>query len=344
MKLIHTADLHLSSSLSSLLNKDKQSKIMFNTFKRLIDYSKENDINHILISGDLFDTPYPDINIVNDLLYLIESNPNITFYYLRGNHDEGFEFNKQIDNLKLFNNTFKKYYINNICISGIEHSNNLYNQIDLDINYINILMLHGTIDTKSDSYYLDKKELISKNPNYIALGHLHKTIMTEENNIIINNPGCLEPHGFDELGDNGFIIIDINEDNEKISSKFINFSETRFERVNLDISNINSILEIKDLILNKYQPNDNLYIEISLIGESNLINNKLLNELNLELSNKYQYIKVSNNTSPIFDYNDYINRNDIIGITIRNIMNKDYDEDTKKKMCLETIKYLNGGK
>ena len=58
MKLIHCADLHLDSDMTSNLTKEKAKERrteLLVTFQRMITYAKENDVHHILISGDLYD-------------------------------------------------------------------------------------------------------------------------------------------------------------------------------------------------------------------------------------------------------------------------------------------------
>ena len=51
MKLIHCADLHLDSDMTSNLTKEKAKERrteLLVTFQRMITYAKENDVHHIL--------------------------------------------------------------------------------------------------------------------------------------------------------------------------------------------------------------------------------------------------------------------------------------------------------
>ena len=71
----------------------------------MITYAKENDVHHILISGDLYDKKNISSTARNVFLTAVTDNQDIIFYYLKGNHDAESMFigmNKIPDNLKLF--------------------------------------------------------------------------------------------------------------------------------------------------------------------------------------------------------------------------------------------------
>jgi DNA repair exonuclease SbcCD nuclease subunit len=59
MKLIHCADLHLDSKMESIMSTDlarvRKGEIL-DTFRRMIDYAYLNNINVIMICGDMFDS------------------------------------------------------------------------------------------------------------------------------------------------------------------------------------------------------------------------------------------------------------------------------------------------
>ena len=91
MKLIHCADLHLDSKMNTHLGsqKAKERKTeLLHTFTRMIDYAKDENVKQILIAGDLFDTRKVSATASNMVLELIQKNDDISFYYLRGNHDQ----------------------------------------------------------------------------------------------------------------------------------------------------------------------------------------------------------------------------------------------------------------
>ena len=127
MKIIHCADLHLDSKMETNLNKEKskerKNEILI-TFEKMVEYAKKNDVQVIIIAGDLFDKKAVSAKAKKIVKNAIYSNPKIDFIYLKGNHDEA-GFLEQGDevpsNLKMFtNNKWITYYYSNIAISGIE--------------------------------------------------------------------------------------------------------------------------------------------------------------------------------------------------------------------------------
>lgn len=83
MKLIHCADIHLNSSLSTHLDGDKQKQRrteILHTFLRMVDYAAEQSVDGILIAGDLFDTKKVDRATGNAVLSAITGHPEILFF------------------------------------------------------------------------------------------------------------------------------------------------------------------------------------------------------------------------------------------------------------------------
>ena len=90
MKIIHTADLHLDSSMKTHLEGDKATKrkdeLTLN-FARLCESAKDLGVKAIIIAGDLFDTKSVTKKVASIVLTQINKYKDIQFYYLRGNHD-----------------------------------------------------------------------------------------------------------------------------------------------------------------------------------------------------------------------------------------------------------------
>ena len=95
MKLIHLADAHLDSKMESKLDKSKASMRrdeLLDTFCGIADYADENGVSAVIIAGDLFDTRNVRVGAVNRVKAAFNSHPDVTFIYLKGNHDEAAYF------------------------------------------------------------------------------------------------------------------------------------------------------------------------------------------------------------------------------------------------------------
>lgn len=128
VKLIHTADLHLDSAFRSRFTKEeaenrRQKQLM--AWKELLSFAVEKKVQGILIAGDLFDSPVVSHGTMDFFLSTISEHPEISFFYLRGNHDTENTFRYQENlpkNLFLFSETGKKYRLNDrLLLAGVEY-------------------------------------------------------------------------------------------------------------------------------------------------------------------------------------------------------------------------------
>ena len=128
VKLIHTADLHLDSAFRSRFTKEeaenrRQKQLM--AWKELLSFAVEKKVQGILIAGDLFDSPVVSHGTMDFFLSTISEHPEISFFYLRGNHDTENTFCYQENlpkNLFLFSEKGKKYRLNDrLLLAGVEY-------------------------------------------------------------------------------------------------------------------------------------------------------------------------------------------------------------------------------
>ena len=155
MKIIHCADLHLDSKLTSNLSKEQareRKNEILRTFTRMVDYAENNEVRAILIAGDLFDTRTISATARNLVRDTIIAHPAIDFFYLKGNHErDGFvsKLEEIPENLKLFTDSWRAYAYGDIVISGIEFTREnksmVYNSLVLDHETYNIVMMHGQV-------------------------------------------------------------------------------------------------------------------------------------------------------------------------------------------------------
>ena len=85
MKIIHCADLHLDSNMTSNLSREqaKQRKAeLLATFERMIAYAKDNSVKAVIIAGDLYDKKNISANARNVFLSAINNNPDIKVFLI----------------------------------------------------------------------------------------------------------------------------------------------------------------------------------------------------------------------------------------------------------------------
>lgn len=343
MKIIHCADIHLGSKMERNLSKTQASNRkneIYNNFVRLIEYANGNSIKHIIIAGDLFDTERGNVKLIKDTILLFSKNGDISFFYLRGNHDDavlkGYELPS---NVYTFTNDFKYYDVEEIRIGGKEvvNSSDVYYKDDK----FNILVLHGNVVNGKpvNEEDLNLKDFKDKNINYLALGHIHmRKDYQVDKDFLASYPGCLEGRGFDECGEKGFYLLDITE--KKLVQKFIPFCKRMCHEVKVDITGAklytDIIYKIKECT-NSISGND--LVKIVLTGEYEIDLNKNLDAVKEKIDESFFFIKIEDRSKLKLDYNDYIDDVSLLGEFVRTVI-KDDSIENKDKVLTYGIKAL----
>lgn len=334
MKIIHCADLHLDSKMESHLDsekaKERKRELLFN-FSRLVAFATEQSVAAILISGDLFDTSRISKTAKSTVLTEIETHPEIGFYYLRGNHDQD-DFLKDVEipeNLYLFSDTWKTYELPGVRIAGVEFNNNeneIYSALNLSDDLFNIVMLHGQ---ESRSNAKDKTEVINlqalKNHHidYLALGHIHKHKLEKlEGNTFYCYPGCLEGRGFDETGEHGFMLLDI-QGKGSAEVRFVNFAKRIFSEVEADITGLEENGEIQKKILEtlettSLQEKDIVQILLrGTVSETAEYDVRVLEKL---FEDRYYLLRIKDKTATEVNLSRYEKDDSLQGEFVRSVM------------------------
>lgn len=376
MKIIHCADLHLDSKMQANLNWQKaleRNEELIQTFENMVNnFAVKNQVKIIIIAGDLFDTENSANKIsVKRILQSISKNPQITFFYLRGNHDIQNVFSKINDlpeNLKFFSSQkWTLYKSKNICIGGREFQNeiseNVYSELNLDEKFFNIIILHGQIifnTKKQNAPLINLQKLADKNINYLALGHIHsfsegelskvdKTKSGKNGESFKNQKvskwlysGCLEGRGFDECEKKGFVLLEVDEKNN-FQQKFIPFAKREFFQIKVDISNLSDFREISNAVEKEIQ---NLkskdFVKIILCGQIDETT-----ELNLEVlknifKDRFYFFEIQNQTETKINFQKYENDFSLKGEFVRNVQKSDLSKEEKFEIISTGLKLLSG--
>lgn len=358
MKIIHCSDLHLDSKMETNLTKEKaqerKNEILL-TFEKMVKYAKQNEVEVIIIAGDMFDKKNISVKAKKIVKNQIMLNPEIDFLYLKGNHDEEsfLQEDEEIpSNLKTFTDkkwTSYNYEDRNIQITGIEFGMqdeyNIYNSLILDKNKINIVVMHGQeskTEIKDKAEIINLKELKNKNIDYLALGHIHTYKQEKlDNRGIYCYSGCLEGRGFDECGEKGFVLLDIN--NKKITTKFVPISTRVFHEVKVDITGLLENHEIEEKIekeISQIEKKD--FVKIILIGKIDLETQKDVDYLKKKYNDRFYCLKIYDETKLNIDYMKYKHDASLKGEFIRLVLEQEMTDEEKGKIINTGIKALLG--
>lgn len=351
MKIIHCADLHLDSRMNSNFDKikarERKAEIL-RTFERMTEYASEQNIQAILIAGDLFDTRNISASVRNTVLFCITAHPSVTFYYLRGNHDtdnflSGLE--EIPENLKLFGSRWTTYHQGGIAISGVElspeNAGSVYVSLVLDVRSFNIVMLHGqeSESNSGDSFLnIRLKALKNKGIDYLALGHIHgyrKAALDARGTYCYS--GCLEGRGFDECGSHGFVVLDIDPSSGSYTHEFVPFARRTFYSVTADITGCDTTPRMADRIASALKEagcEPDSLVKIILTGGLDVECEKDMDYLLSRFGSQFYFVKIYDETYLKIETESYLYDRSLKGEFARLVMEDPQLSEDDKKMII----------
>ena len=349
MKIIHAADVHLGAKMDKFPKEiaDKRKEELRNTFRRMVEYARTNQVRVIILAGDVFDSDTPFKRDKDFFYSVIKKTPEIDFLYLKGNHDVAAAYSDEIiPNLKTFSSQWQSYAYGNVVISGIEisseNSASMYSTLSLNASDVNIVVLHGQAGDASGKDKVNLKKLCNKNIDYLALGHVHRHQNGKlDDRGVYAYSGCLEGRGFDETGKHGFILINIGEEIERA---FVPFAERTIIEADVDITDAqdtyNAYLKVKEQINFERK---NIY-RINLVGETDFDAEILPSDVATYLGSDCLYADVKDKTVKKLDIKSFSGDLSLKGEFVRcAYANPEYSDEEKKKIIAIGLKALGGG-
>lgn len=359
MKIIHCADLHLDSKMTANLSREQareRRKEILRTFTRMVEYAAKHEVRVILIAGDLFDTRNVSAMARNTVRDMICSHPEIDFLYLKGNHDSDNFLSKLEDvpqNLLLFGDEWQTYLYGNVAITGLELSRDnrsvCYNSLVLEHDLFNIVTLHGQLEnymSKDQVESISLNDLKNKNIDYLALGHVHSMLMERlDSRGLYCYSGCLEGRGFDECGEKGFVLIDVDEEQRTATYQFVPIAARTLYTLEVDVSGVMTTQEaaghMEQAIADAAYSSGSM-VKFVLTGEVEVdaeFNCEYLQDL---FSDYFYFEKVYDKTKLRVNYSDYEKDESLKGEFIRMVLNSDMSEESKTEVIRCGIMALSG--
>lgn len=352
VKILHCADLHIGVVESSLgtLALGRQAEALM-TFEKIINLAKEDNVDVVLIAGDLFNSNNVDKSFVDRCFECFAAIPDIKIVYAAGNHDplnaeSPFKTRELPQNLYALDtdDCFVEFSDINTRVYG-KSFKEVYMQgtprfsLDTDDNYINIMCIHGDLrsDLGSDYNSITSDYIKNSGMDYIALGHVHKrTDVGKIGNTFVAYCGCPEGQGFDELGEKGVYIGEISKN--ACNLQFISTAKRMHIAENIDISGLSTSNDIADCIIHtlkqKYNDTfaDNLY-KIILVGQISDETVISIPEISSRLNDVLYFAKVRDKTEIKTDLDAIAQENSLKGIFVKNmLMRINNAQDDEKEM------------
>ncbi|MFB4163731.1 exonuclease SbcCD subunit D [Alteribacillus sp. JSM 102045] len=305
IRFIHAADLHLGSPLSvaagapSLLKKQFENSI-YAAVHKMINNAIQFKVDFIILAGDLFDQENRSIKsqlFLKQQLELLKPH-GISVYIVHGNHDplaENYAPVEWPDNVEVFSTVpeMKVFYKNNKPAAHLYGCS--YREREMPTNIakaynkqhgapFHIGILHGQEKTvaDADNYApFSLKDLVEKEMDYWALGHIH----TRQNlSPHICYPGNIQARHRKEQGEKGYLLVDLKKDELDISFQAV--SNVVFENLEISINGKETFDHLTNTLIKQIKQvsleyAEGLWLEIELTGSGRL-SEHLESEINVE--------------------------------------------------------------
>lgn len=285
MKFAHMADVHIGGWREQEL-KELGIKALKEAIKKCI----ESHTAFILISGDLFNTALPSIELIRDTAAALRKakDHNINIYMVPGSHDFSPSGKTMLDVLEKaglieivgkFDKEGKLMFVEDKTgakitgLLGKKGGLEIKDYEDLDKKHLEeepgfkIWMFHTAL-TEFKPKGMEKMDSLGvsslpKNFNYYAGGHVHYIFQKKENNSLITFPGALFPNNFKELEEfkhGGFYIVD-----DKLNYEYIHVNLKEVKSYTFD-ANDKTPEEIRQEILAQITDYEDKIITIRVKG------------------------------------------------------------------------------
>jgi exonuclease SbcD len=255
IKILHAADLHLDSPFDGLTAKQaamrraEQRALLF----RMAELCTENEIDLVLLSGDLLDS-HSAYAETGEWLCRALAQMNVPVYIAPGNHD--YISARSIFTRLAFPEHVHIFTSPRIACAEVpglpvrvwgagfddRYSPALLRgfSVPKEEGVIDLLCMHGELGNPESRYNpISADELARSGINYAALGHVHEySGHRKAGNCHYAWPGCPEGRGFDETGEKGLIIAELDE--HSASLRFVPLGGRRYEilRLNADVEDL----------------------------------------------------------------------------------------------------------
>lgn len=342
-KILHTGDIHLDSPFS-LLTQDEQKMrraSLRNLFSKIIDIANEENVDILLLAGDIFDTypihPETAESFIRDL-----NRAKMHVFITPGNHDpytpeSPYQTLSFPDKIHIFTSkNLESIELSelNVRVFGAAYTSEVFDERILDgfsipnDDFINIIALHSNL--YGEGYCpVSPAELESTGADYIALAHVHKpTDVLKAGKTSYAYCGCLESRDFGESYESGFYIGEVKKGTANLERRTI--SDIVYRELTLNVK------EYPDIISALPSPRRQEYLRLTLTGEGEPID---IEELKSSLSGKYASLEIRDNTTTPRDIWQGLGEDSLRGVFLRKMMEKlntCSDEREKEKLLLAT--------
>lgn len=277
---LHAADLHLGTPFLGMRRvserwADRLIRAIPEAFDRTIQAALDNDVDFVILSGDIFDAALPSYG---DFMRFIDGvnrlgEAGIPVYFCTGNHDPYASWHKSFarlpENAFMFSASGPSYYCYEregrplVALMG----RGFYHQAWTDDDKIEagltpraaraalgidppftVGVIHTGLDRDLSKAPVSPAALLSAQADYWALGHLHKPeIIDDADNPHVVYSGSIQGRSIQETGPHGVALVTLTT-GQPNRLTFIPTASIAWEQPQVDVSSCGSISDIVERV------------------------------------------------------------------------------------------------
>lgn len=254
-KFVHTADIHLDSPLKSLALRDKGLAEMVGsatriTFTRIVDFCLAENVQALLIAGDLYDGSQTSMKTARFLVQEMETlaAADISVFVIRGNHDAASRITREMtlpDRVTVFSekaNVIETTWGGHaVAVHGISFRDphvpeTLLGRYQSPVQgAFNIGLLHTSLGGAQghDPYApCGLSDLQATGFDYWALGHIHQRVAYTGTTTVVM-PGIPQGRDIGEAGAKSVTLVSVADDGS-LAMEERHLAVAQFERLPVD--------------------------------------------------------------------------------------------------------------
>ncbi|MBQ1310971.1 MAG: DNA repair exonuclease [Blautia sp.] len=275
MRFIHLADVHLGAVPDKGWPwSSKRGEEIWETFRRVIAYIRENPVDLLFIAGDLFHRQ-PLLRELKEVNYLFTTIPDTRIYMIAGNHDyirreggyRGFAWAENVTFFMEEKVTCVKDPLLPVYVYGFSfHHREIRQELlqglaPMEGEGLHILLAHGG---DLEHVPMNIPALSASGFDYLALGHIHKPELMIKSGA--GYSGSPEPLDRSETGQHGFIEGWL--ENERLRVRLVPFACRSYEQIVVTLNEESTQGSVEDMVAREIirKGKENIY-QIHLRGE-----------------------------------------------------------------------------
>lgn len=255
MRFIHASDMHLGAAPDGgRLYSKTRGQELWDTFARLLDVCEQEQVDLLLISGDMFHRQ-PLLRELREVDAMFAGLTHTKVVLISGNHDylkKNSNYRKFVwsENVyPLFDDVLDYIILEDldVSVSGLSYGCQEITEPLLDqakapgrCRY-EILLAHG-----GDGKHIpmNKEKMSALGYDYIACGHIHKPHVFIEGRA--SHAGALEPIDINDTGPHGYVQGELTE--KGLSLQFVHFASREYVHLEIPVTKDMTNTRLKDLV------------------------------------------------------------------------------------------------